>query len=208
MIDTLILDRGHGDIDSNGKYTTAPAKMFKFDDGLTVYEGQENSKYVKAIAKIALERCFKVEYTVNPNSAKDMSLKDRVTIANSSINKKNALYISLHNNAGKGVGTEIFTSKGQTLSDTFAEEILNQFKVDMPNRKLRIDTSDGDKDKEENFYVLKNTIMPAILVEVGFFDNREDYEWLSNKTNIERVALSIVLGCEKAIYKLYGHKLT
>ena len=38
-------------------------------------------------------------------------------------------------------------------------------------RKVRRDTSDGDIDKEANFYILKKTICPAFLTENGFFDN-------------------------------------
>ena len=35
---------------------------------------------------------------------------------------------------------------------------------------MRKDTSDGDPDKEANFYVLVHTSMPAILSENFFYD--------------------------------------
>lgn len=208
MIDTLILDRGHATLDAKGKYAT-PGKQHKFEDGLHVYEGYENQRYVEAIAKYAKQEGFKIEYTVDPKDPTDVSLIKRVNIANASKNKKTAIYISVHNNAsgtGKGVGTEIFTSIGKTLSDGYAEAILKKFKDILPNRKLRIDTTDGDLDKEENFYVLKNTSMPAILLEIGFFDNREDYEWLSNQSNINVVAQVIVKGIKEENKRLYETK--
>jgi len=40
----------------------------------------------------------------------------------------------------------------------------------MPELRLRKDSSDGDLDKEAHFYVLKNTKMPAVLIECAFMD--------------------------------------
>jgi N-acetylmuramoyl-L-alanine amidase len=45
---------------------------------------------------------------------------------------------------------------------------------------MRFDTSDGDHDKEANFYVIKAAKMPATLIEVLFFDNYSDYKLLTN----------------------------
>lgn len=205
MINTIILDRGHATLDKNGKYATS-GKQFKFSNDLTVYEGFENQKYVEAMAKWALHYGFNVEYTVSPIDPQDPALVDRVRKANNSVNKRSALYISVHNNAGggKGQGTEIFTSIGQTLSDTYADFIMKEYKKTYPTRKYREDTSDGDSDKESNFYVLRHTIMPAVLLEIGFFDNMEDYKWLSNPCNIENMAKATIVGVIRAIQKLYG----
>lgn len=205
MINTIILDRGHATLDLKGNYATK-GKQHKFSKDLIVYEGYENQKYVEAMTKWALHYGFKVEYTVDPVNPEDPALGDRIRKANNSINKRSAVYISVHNNAGggKGQGTEIFTSKGQTLSDSYAEFIMKEYKKSYPNRKFREDTSDGDTDKEENFYVLKNTIMPAVLLEIGFFDNEEDYKWLSNPCNIENIAKATIVGVIRAIQHLYG----
>lgn len=191
MITTLILDRGHATLDKDGKYVT-PGKQFVFNNGLHVYEGLENQKYVECLAKKAIAAGFKVEYTVLPNDPKDPSLVDRVKKANALKDAKNALYISVHNNAGGGVGTEVFTSVGNTGSDKFAESILFAFKSKLRERVLRLDTKDGDMDKEENFYVLRATNMPAVLLEIGFFDNATDYAWLSDPDNIDSVCDCII----------------
>jgi N-acetylmuramoyl-L-alanine amidase len=44
--------------------------------------------------------------------------------------------------------------------------------------------------------------MPAILLEYGFFDNREDYEFLSNPCNIELMAKATIDGIVSAVSKL------
>lgn len=203
MITTLILDRGHATLDSKGKYST-PGKQYTFPDGLHVYEGYENQKYTEAIAEYAKTVGFKVEYTVEPKDPTDLPLYNRVMKANSSKARLNSLYISIHNNAGAGIGTEVFTSIGKTLSDTFAEGILDSYQKNIPTRKLRMDTKDGDKDKEENFYVIAKTSMPAILIEFGFFDNREDYNWLSNPNTIKMMAKLTVDGIVNTNIQLYG----
>lgn len=195
-ITTLILDRGHATLDDQGKYIT-PGKQFIFPDKLHVYEGYENQKYIEALGLLAQLNGFKVIYTVHPSSPTDPSLNSRVKLANQSKNATTSLFISVHNNAGGGEGTEIFTSIGKSKSDLIAESILNEIKVLFPNRKIRSDLKDGDKDKEDNFYVIKNTSMPAILIEYGFFDNRKDYEFLSNKDNIDKLARATIDGILK-----------
>lgn len=196
MINTLIIDRGHATLSKNGKYIT-PGKQFLFPNQVHVYEGQENQKYAETLAKKAIKAGFKVEFTVEPSDPRDPSLADRVKKANNSPNKISSIFLSLHNNAGGGIGTEIFTSIGETTSDKYAESILQSLKKKFPNRVLRTDTRDGDLDKEENFYVLKYTNMPAILFEFGFFDRWEDYVLLSSQISIDLFCDSIIDGIIK-----------
>lgn len=196
MINTLILDRGHATVSKTGKYIT-PGKQFLFPNQVHVYEGQENQKYVETLAKKAIEKGFKVVYTVQPSDPRDPSLESRVTFANNTPDKNTSIFLSCHNNAGGGVGTEIFTSVGETTSDKYAEAILQSLKKNFPNRVLRTDTRDRDLDKEENFYVLKYTKMPAILFEFGFFDRWEDYVLLSSQVNIDRFCDAIIDGIIK-----------
>lgn len=44
--------------------------------------------------------------------------------------------------------------------------------------KIRKDMSDGDPDKESQFYILRKTKCPAVLTENLFQDNQEDVEFL------------------------------
>lgn len=209
MITTIMLDRGHGTLDKNGNYVT-PGKRASFPSGEKVYEGVENNKYVMALAKYAKEAGFNVVYSVLPSNHLDVSLTERVTKANKHPSKNSMFFLSVHNNAsgtGQAQGTEIFTSKGQTLSDIYAEHILKQFKSILPHRKLRTDTVDKDLDKEENFYVLRATLMPSVLIEYGFFDNYEDYKWLSDENNIDLLARCTIDGIVSANIDLYGEHI-
>jgi N-acetylmuramoyl-L-alanine amidase len=120
----------------------------------------------------------------------DTPLSGLVQKANTS-NSPNKMYLSIHSNAGKGQGFEVFTSIGETRSDKYAEVICNQLQKDFPGFPLRQDTRDGDKDKEENFYVLKHTTCPAVLCELLFFDELKQAEYLNSEEGQEKLASSL-----------------
>lgn len=181
-IKTVVLDFGHGGLDKNGRYTTAPSKMYVHANGEVAYEGVLNRQiggHVLTCLRGHSE--FTTVCTVKEDDPRDISLPYRVRVANS-YDPKTTLFISIHCNAGKGTGFEIFTSKGITKSDELAEDIANAVEhiYEENKLKLRYDFSDADKDKEADFYVLKKTKGPAVLLECGFFDNRKDFDLLKD----------------------------
>ena len=207
MVNTIILDRGHATLDANGNYVTK-GKKATLPDGREVFEGKENEKYVIAMAKYAELAGLRVEYTVKPTDPADPSLFARVLRANNSRNRNNSVFVSVHNNAANGTatGTEVFTSIGQTLSDNYATGIISEYEKAFPTRRIRKDLTDKDPDKEANFYVLAKTTMPAVLLEIGFFDTPSDYDWLSNHDTIDKIAKATIDGIVNTIKNLYGEE--
>jgi N-acetylmuramoyl-L-alanine amidase len=74
---------------------------------------------------------------------------------------KNCIYVSIHvNAAGNGskwmtaTGWEAWTTKGVTKSDKLAEYLYKAAENILKGKKIRKDITDGDSDKESNFYVL------------------------------------------------------
>jgi N-acetylmuramoyl-L-alanine amidase len=186
MYKNIILDFGHGGIDENGNYTTAPYKMFKHDNGETAYEGVIN-RQIGGIIRSYLrlhEPNFKIITTVSENDPRDLSLSYRVRVANE-LNANETVFISIHSNASgghNGRGFEIYTTRGRTKSDELATNIGEKVKnlYERIHLKLRFDFFDADLDKEADFYVLKKTSCPAVLLECLFFDNWDDYQYLKN----------------------------
>lgn len=95
--------------------------------------------------------------------------------------KDNVILISVHvNAAGCGEwksarGWSAYTSVGTTKSDRLANCLYFAAAEALPlGTKFRKDTSDGDADWEENFWILKKTSCPAVLTENLFMDNKED----------------------------------
>jgi len=92
------------------------------------------------------------------------------------------LFLSIHCNAGGGIGFEAFTSRGETDADSWATRFLENFEDWFPDRPFRKDLSDGDPDKEAGFTVLTKTTAPAVLFECGFIDHDEEEQWLKEHT--------------------------
>lgn len=114
---------------------------------------------------------------------------------------KNCIYISIHVNAagsdGKwhnGTGWEAYTSVGRTSADRLAECLYNSAKKNLIGKKLRVDLSDKDQDKEYNFYVLKHTLCPAVLTENFFQDNKDDIEYLLSDIGRHQIVRTHVEG--------------
>jgi N-acetylmuramoyl-L-alanine amidase len=174
-----IFDPGHGGL-VDGKYQTAGKRSPKFSDGRVLFEGVNNRDNVQRIMKAFRENGLECVDVVN--SEYDVSLIERVKKANKLSKERKCVYISIHSDAnGDGVkwdqasGMSVYTSKGQTKSDIFASIVIDSLQENfLSTIKWRTDKTDGDEDKEDNFYVLKNTDCPAILCELGFHTNEAE----------------------------------
>jgi N-acetylmuramoyl-L-alanine amidase len=181
-----LLDPGHGGM-VDGVYTTAPKKMFNHGD-FVFYEGVFNRMIVKRLSE-KLEEANINHKNIVPQE-EDVSLGERVRKANElHLNKEEpVIYVSIHANAGGGVGMEIYTSPGQTKSDIVADCFFDAWDKVIPQQRQRVDASDGDRDKEARFYVLTKTNCPAILTECGFMDNYKEAKWMLSEEGIETIA--------------------
>ena len=203
----IIIDAGHGGIDDNGNYTTAPGKMFKHKNGEIAYEGKFNRELSTFIGQIAEQLGYDVVYTVNPFDATDVSLKDRVAIANDYIGQaENAVFISIHGDACKNhnaIGWSIYTTKKVNNSDILAEVIADSVEPYMKNvSRCKFDIySDGDKDKEVNYYIIKLVNCPSVLLENGFFDNWNDWIKMKDSKHQSLLATYIVEGIDNYFKK-------
>ncbi|WP_235620716.1 N-acetylmuramoyl-L-alanine amidase [Halothece sp. PCC 7418] len=98
------------------------------------------------------------------------------------------LFISIHANAISMSrpdvnGTETFYyANGRALAQAIQRSILS--KINMRDRGV----------KKANFYVLRNSAMPAVLVEVGFVTGREDAPRLADPNFRQRMADAIADG--------------
>lgn len=183
----------------DGKYQTAPAKMYQFDNGITAYEGVTNRMIKDSLLAKMKGKGFK--YIDLCPTEIDIPLAVRVGVANiyaERFHSNNCLLISLHSNAGGGTGFEIWTSPGQTKSDRYADMFGETFQAIFPDIAFRKNTSDGDLDKESAFYILQETKCPAILPEFLFFDNWEDFQLLRDPNTQEKYADMIIQFIKRA----------
>lgn len=141
---------------------------------------------------------------------------------------QNCIYVSIHVDAaaseGKWMtagGWTAYTSPGRTLSDILAtylyeaaEKHLAGYAAKMEEGKkkglygsnqkpFRKDTTDGDPDKEANFYVLVRTKCAAALTENLFQDNKADVAFLTS----EEGKKAIVALHKEAILRFAEHNI-
>ena len=194
----ILIDPGHG-IDTPGK--RSPDGLFR------------EYLWNRQVADLILEGFLSagVDASLVVTETNDVSLRNRVNRVNTICNKvgaSNVILVSIHANAmGNGIewmnakGWSCYTSKGSTKSDQIAECLYDAFEAEFPERKIRKDMSDGDRDWEENFYVLQKSKCPAVLLENFFYDNREECAWMLQEETKRRIASAAVKGIIKYIKK-------
>lgn len=160
------------------------------DTGATGYAVED--KLTRQLADTAINLLVAAGHKVTdckfPQSSDLMeSLVGRVEIANSS---KADRYVSLHFNkflektqiTPNPMGVEIYavSSRGRTIASPVLAEIV---KLGFKDRGI----------KDEGFYVLVHTDMPAILIESFFLDSTADFR-LFERVGMDALAKAIVKG--------------
>ena len=195
----VLLDPGHG-VNTLGK---------RSPDGKFL-EYLWNRKIASIVLKILTTRGYDADIIVPEMS--DISLKTRVSRVNQICQKhgiNNVILVSIHSNAaGSGVewmtaqGWSCYTTKGETKSDTLSECLYDVFERAFPERKIRKDYQDGDRDWEANFYLIQKTCCPAVLIENFFYDNLEECKWLLQEDVMARIATATADGIINYINKV------
>ena len=180
----ILIDNGHG-ILTKGK---------RSPDG-KLLEYAYTRDLARQVVKILKSRGYDSELLVPEDD--DIPLSERVRRTNAHcqvFGKSNVILISIHvNAAGDGtkwmnaIGWSCYTCKGQTESDRLANCLYVAAIKNFPGRRIRTDYSDKDPDWEENFYILRHSLCPAVLTENFFMDSHSDLEYLQSKDGKQAV---------------------
>ena len=148
----------------------------------------------KIVKKLLSEKGVQVKLT--RKNEVDLDLPPRVSFAN---NTDADIFVSIHANASRGKrrdinGLETFYYRGWR-GRLLAKKIQKQI--------LRVSPGSPDRGvKQGRFYVIKNTRMPAVLVEIGFLTGRLDARRLEKTTHRKRLAYAIAKGILEYLYKI------
>ena len=133
----------------------------------------------KVISKLRALGHNIIECRPSTASSTSNSLNKRCATAN---NNNVELFVSIHANAGGGVGTEIYTYNAKQHS--YAVNVLNNIcSLGFRNRGIK---------SGNNLAVINGTSMEAMLIEICFVDTQSDVDLYRN--NIENIADAIVKG--------------
>lgn len=190
----IILDSGHNEY-VPGK--EAPDKSMR--------EWEFNNDMQQRISKMLSEYPEFYVYLTNPNPAKknEIGLSKRSALANSKWRSKgrpDAMFISLHANAygvwSNANGCETFYARNaSSKSKAFAKLVNDNIHATLKTLNPK---SVNRGVKCENFAVIKNAAMPAVLIEYAFYTNKTDLAILKN--NRQELAEATV----KAICEYFG----
>lgn len=179
----LVIDAGHG-----GKDGGALSKGEKY------YEKNINLDILLKVKELLEQENIKVYYTRTEDNT--VFLRPRVELANA---VDCDYFISIHCNANEVSwpnGTEIYyydakfkEIETKDLANLILDEIGNTTSL----KKREIVQKTGD-----DIFILKNAVVPAILIEVGYLTNTSDMNYLSKSDNRQEVAQGIYNGIMKA----------
>lgn len=165
------IDKGHAIVGSRGA------------SGL-LDEVNENRKIGNRLIEMLREKGHTVvDCSVDESPAMKPQLNGIVQKANA---QKLDLFVSIHLNAGGGHGTETYIYNGN-----YSGKQANKDKAIAINNAVVSSCNFRNRGvKEENFHVLRETVAPAVLIEVCFVDSAEDKQ----KLNTEAVARAMFKG--------------
>lgn len=171
------LDAGHG-LNTPGKRTP---------DG--IHEWELNDKVRDKVVQFLKDYDVKFVFTDNDEGYTDESLAYRVK---KYIDAGVDAFVSIHHNAFNGqwndvTGVEVYVDRNATQEDIKLAEAIYK---NLPNYTgLR-----GRGIKRENWYVINQNKIPAVLVEGGFMDSNIDYKVITSETGQEAYARAVAEG--------------
>lgn len=178
---TIIIDAGHGGLDLGTKCRPPYCE----EKRVALSTAQLVRRYLEQLG-------YKVIMTRNSDAF--IPLKKRVQTANRA---RAELFVSIHYNASPNQGAhgiEIFYSDAKKdarsraskkLADSILKDVIGRTKA----RSRGV--------KRGNFHVIRETKMPAVLLEGGFITNTEERKKLKNRAYLDKIARGIADGIDK-----------
>lgn len=169
----VVIDPGHG-----GKDNGAEGEDGRYEKEFTLSLGKEVEDMLEAESDIS------VSMTRDDDTFISQESRDRPDYAN----EENAdLYISLHGNtfddpSVSGTETYYYSDDTRSLAETMQNHVTGA--TEFSDRGI----------KQKDLFVLRDTDMPAVLLEVGYITNPDNEEAMFTDDFQQEVATSIVDG--------------
>lgn len=183
---TIVIDAGHG-----GR-----------DDGCTGVSGTKESEINLSIARmlkdnletlginVVMTRCDgNGLYKSNVTNFKKSDMSERIKIIEKALAD---MVISIHQNSyldSRQRGAQVFYQENDNDSRAFADSVQSQLILQLPN--ARKECNKGD------YYLLKESHVPAVLIECGYLSNEEEEKLLASIDYQQKVSYAIMCGVVK-----------
>lgn len=187
---TVVIDAGHGGIDP-GKVGVNNA--LEKDINLEIALKVERNLRESGINVIMTRTDDSGLYKENDVNKKVCDMKNRLAIIEDA---NPALAVSIHQNSypDKSVsGVQVFYYKDSAKSRESAEIMQEQLIKTLKPNKERLPKANG------NYYLLKKTTVPIMIVECAFMSNPAEAELLTDDRYQEKIAWGIYMGIMQAV---------
>lgn len=176
----LYIDQGH----NMGNINAGASGFQLWEAEITYHVGKELANLLRLDSRFEVKTSRDYLYDILGNDA-PTSLAKRVDEANT---WPADYFISIHANANTNPevnGSEVYIYQNDDPSDFLAQDVLSSivFHVGTKNNGVRVNPT---------LYVLRNTAMPAILVELAYLSNYQDAQKLRYDQSV--FAYAIYLG--------------
>lgn len=155
-------------------------------DAGAIIKGISEKQLVEQISKKIKSSNQNVQLHFTRNEDKTLSLQERTNFINS---LKPDLVLSIHINANRDntkSGLELFTAQENEFSEK-SKEIAQKL-----NAKLvENDFLKENKLRTAPFFLLKKSNAPAIIIELGYLSNENDFKYLTDTNTQDKIANSI-----------------
>ena len=169
---TVVIDPGHGGQDNGGKWGQVYEKHLALDTAVRLETNLKKMGYQTVMTR-------RSDYFI--------TLPQRVSIGN---RYKNAIFVCIHYNYTwkqdvSGLETFYYSSEGQRLAQCVQSCLVRRTRTVDRNAKFA------------RYYVLRNSTLPAILVEGGFVTNESERNLMKSGGFREAIARSIAEGIQR-----------
>ncbi len=173
---TIVVDPGHGGPNPGSRGVGPKPEK----DNVLAVAWDLKAMLEFAGAKVIMTR----DGDYSPGGPKADQLEARVGIANLS---RGDVFVSIHNDWNKdsritGTTTYFYSPDGYRLAASLQRGVTGELR----SRSLGV--------KWASYYVLKNTVMPAALVELGFLSNKQEAKLLCTRSYQTKAAKGIYDG--------------
>ena len=169
---TVVIDAGHGGQDNGGVWGQVYEKHLALDTATRLEANLKRMGYKTVMLR---------------RSDYFLTLPQRVSMSN---RYKNAIFVSIHYNYTwkqqvSGLETFYYSSEGQRLAQCVQSNLVHRTHTVDRNAKFA------------RYYVLRNSTLPAILVEGGFVTNESERNLMKSGGFREAIARSVADGIQR-----------
>lgn len=184
----IVIDPGHGGADPGAQNSGLKEKDINLDISLRLRESLESKGCVVILTREE-DKDFYLPGFVLGRMAKRSELDKRINMAT----ENNAdLFISVHTNSfprPNTYGMETYYHLKSSPGKALAELIQNEL--------TRLQSDNKRKSKAGDYYLINQSKMPAVIVEVGFISNPRERNLLLSNNYRDSIAVAIGTGIEQ-----------